>query len=115
MIEKTLFQESLAKPPAERAAFLDKACGGQPQLRAAVEALLAAHEASGSFHSGPTAEGREPTGDYLHEPEAVPGGVLTAAYQPPAQTGTVIAGRYTLQEKIGEGGMGEVWKVRNQP
>jgi hypothetical protein len=46
MTEETLFHEALAKPPAERAAFLDTACAGQPELRAAVEALLAAHEDS---------------------------------------------------------------------
>jgi hypothetical protein len=48
MTEETLFHEALAKPAGERAAFLDAACAGQPQLRAAVGALLAAHEASGS-------------------------------------------------------------------
>ena len=39
MSEETLFHEALAKSPAERAAFLDAACAGQPGLRAAVEAL----------------------------------------------------------------------------
>ena len=46
MTEETLFHEALAKPPAERRAFLDLACAGKPQLRAAVEALLAAHAAA---------------------------------------------------------------------
>jgi xanthine dehydrogenase iron-sulfur cluster and FAD-binding subunit A len=32
---------------AERSAFLDAACAGQPERQAAVEALLAAHERSG--------------------------------------------------------------------
>ena len=53
MSEETLFHEALAKPSAERAAFLDAACAGQPELRAAVEALLAAHEASGDFLDTP--------------------------------------------------------------
>jgi eukaryotic-like serine/threonine-protein kinase len=45
MSEETLFHAALAQASAERAAFLDTACAGQPQFRAAVEALLAAHEA----------------------------------------------------------------------
>jgi hypothetical protein len=43
MTEETLVHEALAKPAAELAAFLDQACAGQPELRAVVEALLAAH------------------------------------------------------------------------
>ena len=49
MNEETLFQDALAKPSAERALFLDEACGDKPELRAAVETLLATHEASMGF------------------------------------------------------------------
>ena len=35
-----LFHESLALPALRRAAFLDAACGGDAELRAAVEELL---------------------------------------------------------------------------
>ena len=46
MTEETLFQKALTKSPEERAVFLDAARAGQPQLRTAVESLLAAHEKS---------------------------------------------------------------------
>jgi len=49
MTEEELFHAALAQPTAERAAFLEQACSGNATLRAAVEALSAAHEAPGSF------------------------------------------------------------------
>src|SRR5262249_21366781 len=54
MNEETLFHEVLARStPQERDAFLAEACAGRPELRAAVEALLAAHEQPGDFLSSP--------------------------------------------------------------
>ena len=43
MTEEEIFHEALARgSPDERAAYLEQACGGDPGLRASVEALLRA-------------------------------------------------------------------------
>ncbi len=44
MTEESVFAGALSLCPEERGAFLAQACAGRPELRAAVEALLVAHE-----------------------------------------------------------------------
>src|SRR6516164_1376813 len=98
MSEETLFHEALARPAHERAAFLDAACAGRPELRQAVEGLLAAHEAPGSLLDRPPAglgqavdpdPGPVPpvaTGEYTPGPgaEAAPAAATTTDYHPHA-------------------------------
>ena len=114
MTEETLFHEALAQPPAERATFLDAACAGQPELRAAVAALLAAREASDGFlnrppeHPGETVESHPIPADQDAAGEVAPSplaaalhGPATAEFPGKLDTSAPIAGRYTLQERIG--------------
>ncbi|HVK18264.1 MAG TPA: hypothetical protein VM533_15085 [Fimbriiglobus sp.] len=50
MSDESIFAEAVAIPdPAERAAYLDRACAGNPTLRQEVEQLLAAHDQAGTF------------------------------------------------------------------
>jgi serine/threonine protein kinase/tetratricopeptide (TPR) repeat protein len=89
--EKSIFLAAIEIGSAtERAAFLEKACAGNPSLRGKIEALLQAH-------------GRPQP--LLDAPVAV---TPTIEPQPPAGPGTVI-GPYKLLEQIGEGGMGLVF------
>ncbi len=96
MTDESIFAEALGiTDPAARAAFLDRACAGNAELRRQVEALLAAH-AAGSPLDRPLDR----------PPESL---ARTGAYVPAVAAHGDRVGPYKLIEPIGEGGMGEVW------
>ncbi len=92
--------------PAERAAYLNRECGEEAELRARVEALLRVNDASPL----PESEPAEATGDYAQD--ASDAGASNHHHGESEQAGTIIAGKYTLVELIGEGGMGSVWRAK---
>jgi eukaryotic-like serine/threonine-protein kinase len=110
--ESEIFTNALKlTTPAERAAYLQGACAGNPPLRAALEALLHAHASDPGFLEQPAMPLRA-TADSA--PPNVPANETTAA-APTEQPGIVI-GPYKLLQEIGEGGMGTVWMAeQTQP
>ena len=87
LAEESIFAQALEiGSSAERAAFLDRACGQNRVLRADVEALLGAHGRNGDLL------------DLLDKP------AVTAPEPISERPGTII-GPYKLLQQIGEGGM----------
>jgi serine/threonine protein kinase len=89
--------EALEHDREGRAALLDSACTGDPELRSEVDALLACEPAAGGFIETPAL--------------AIAAELLSRA------PGVDLVGRrlgpYAVVSRIGSGGMGEVYRARD--
>jgi eukaryotic-like serine/threonine-protein kinase len=121
MGERAIFFEAMEKDDrAERAAFLEEACAGDPELRRRIEALLKSHATAGDFLDIPAAEqlragsgmsadrGRTDAG--LAPPERPEDGVSLDFLTPSARPDSLgRLGHYEVLKIIGQGGMGTVY------
>ncbi len=104
-MEETLFTAALAmSDPAERSAYLARACGEDAALRARVEALLRSHEEAGPFLQRPAVEEVAGPAQATVDSPADPSPDEQSALAPHTRIGP-----YKLLLSIGEGGMGTVW------
>src|SRR5262245_25584350 len=134
MSEQSIFLAVLELNASERAAYLDQACAGNEPLRREVEALLAAHDRSGTFLNEPamaqiaakTPAAEQNTVTAAEDGNGTDENTRTATggqpsthvddslsfLKPATRTGSI--GRldhYEVMEKVGSGGFGTVLKV----
>jgi hypothetical protein len=131
---KSIFLEALERPAGPgRLAYLEGACGNDPELRAEVEELLDAHDRASGFlgssldmmtstsrgeldtdaspdeRDAPVAaQPSEASGDMTVDTTDPPDAMPSPISRPIAEGPGSRIGPYNLRERIGEGGMGVV-------
>jgi eukaryotic-like serine/threonine-protein kinase len=110
LVESIFFTAQEKRSLEDRAAYLEEACAGDTELRRVVERLLAAQPQVGSFLAAPAVDDCG-----MRLPPGFDAQTVIAPTQA-EQIGEIVAGKFTLVQKLGEGGMGTVWVAeQSQP
>ncbi|MBI5758122.1 MAG: SUMF1/EgtB/PvdO family nonheme iron enzyme, partial [Planctomycetales bacterium] len=134
MNERVIFDAALEIADSQaRRAFIEKACAGDPEMRAAVESLLKSHDSAGSFLDIPAAEQMQNVAP-SHPEDSAAADEPTRRYQPGAidedsddaddskpdlsflqpssKPGSIgVLGHYEVLSVLGQGAFGIVFKA----
>jgi eukaryotic-like serine/threonine-protein kinase len=124
MNERVIFEAALEiADPKKRQAFLQKACKGDADLRAGVEALLNSHDTAGSFldipavdqmgHGSSSVTANTIVGGPSDDNDDSDDGRVDLSFlEPSTKAGSIgTLGHYEILEVLGQGGFGVVFKA----
>ncbi len=105
--------EALTRGGAERASYLDSACGGDVDLRREVEALLAQEARAEGFLDTPPWESALAGDAGPDTPAGNPAVPDAIDVRPPLSLGARVGHYEVMDFSVGAGGMGEVYRARD--
>jgi tRNA A-37 threonylcarbamoyl transferase component Bud32/TolB-like protein len=90
-------------PASDRGEFLERLCGGDPELRAEVERLLRAHDRADGFLDDSLPNGAS----------ALRSALVNGTESARVASGAIIAQRYVVERELGHGAMAVVYLARD--